>query len=67
MATGDAGISPCTMGGGSPPIFKNGVIFGLFWPILLYFQASGMSPIDPVRRELQNAIGEIEIGDFFDF
>ena len=42
----------------------------LFWFILLYFRASGVLPIDPVRRELQNAIGEVGIGDFvffFDF
>ena len=60
-------ITPCTMGEGSPPIFKNGIIFGPFSFILLFFQASGMSPIAPARRELQNAIGEIKIGDFFDF
>ena len=33
----------------------------------LYFRASGVLPIDSSRRELQNTIGEIEIGDFFDF
>ena len=36
----------------------------LFSLILIYFPASRVSPIDPARRELQNAIGEIEIGDF---
>ena len=55
------------MGGGPPPYLKMGSFFGLFLLILLYFQASGMSPIDPARRELQKAIGEIEIGDFLDF
>ena len=54
-------------GGGSPPYLKMASFLDPFWPILLYFQASGISPIDPARRELQNAIGEIEIGDFFDF
>ena len=54
-------------GGGSPPIFKNGVIFGHFWPILLYFQASGISPIDSSRRELQFPLIKMKIGDFFDF
>ena len=32
-----------------------------------YFRASGVSPIDSSRRELQKAIGEMKIGDFFDF
>ena len=43
------------------------VFFGLFWSILLYFRPSGMLPIDSSRRELQNAIGEIKIGDFCTF
>ena len=34
---------------------------------LIYFRASGVSPIDPARRELRNAIGEIEIEDFLIF
>lgn len=36
----------------------------LFVFITLYFRPSRMLPIDPACRELQNAIGEIEIGDF---
>ena len=40
--------------------------FAKFWLILVYFRASGVSPIDPVRRELQNALGEMKLGDFWD-
>ena len=32
-----------------------------------YVRPSEILPIDPARRELQNAIGEIEIGDFLIF
>ena len=43
------------------------IFFDLFGPILLYFRPSGILPIDPARRELQNPCGEMKIGDFFDF
>ena len=53
--------------GGVPPYLKFGIIFDIFWYILLYFPASGVLPIDSSRREDQNPPGEIEIGDFRDF
>ena len=43
------------------------IIFKLFWPILFFFRVSGVSPIDPARRELQNALGEMKIRDFLVF
>ena len=45
-----------------PPIFKNESFLNYFELFCYIFL-----PIDPARRELQNAIGEIEIDDFFDF
>ena len=39
----------------------------LFWLILLYFRPSGISPIDSSRRELQNPLIKMKIGDFFNF
>ena len=54
-------------GGGGRGTLRKSFFFGLFLPILLYFRVSGVSPIDPVRRELQNALGEMKIGDFFNF
>ena len=38
-----------------------------FWYILLYFRVSRVSPIDSARRDLSNGLGEMKIGDFFDF
>ena len=41
----------------SPPHIQKSNHFYVIW-------TSGVSPIDPARREIQNALGEMKIGDF---
>ena len=61
--------TPIRLPGALPPDLRGGggLFLHLFGHNSSYFRPSGMLPIDPARRELQNPIGEIEIGDSFDF
>ena len=61
--------TPIRPPGALPPDPRGGrgLFLGLFGYDSSYFQPSGILPIDPARRELQNPIGEMKIDDFFNF